>query len=377
VLAGEDANRILGDDPRSLTRRKVFSVAPVPLEGSPQGYLYVVLESEEYAGITQMLQGSYIFRVSVPAIAAGTVSALVVGLLAFWLLTHRVSRLALAMERFKESGFEAPPPPRPASSPGDEIDALERAFADMAQHLVDQMGRLKEGDALRRELVANVSHDLRTPLASLQGYVETLLIKDDSLTPEQRREYLQVASRQSVHLGRLVAELFDLAGLNARETVPHREPFSLSELLQDLVQKFRLRPEAQQVRIETTSGPGIPFVSGDIALIERVLENLLDNALRYTPAGGTVRLSLETVENSVRVRVSDTGRGIPADALPKIFDRYFQADPSDRTGSDRGGLGLAIARRILELHGSVIVAESVPEQGTTFSFQLPVATPVR
>jgi hypothetical protein len=118
-------------------------------------------------------------------------------------------------------------------------------------------------------------------------------------------------------------------------------------------------------------------VSGDIALIERVLENLLDNALRYTPAGGTVRLSLETVENSVRVRVSDTGRGIPADALPKIFDRYFQADPSDRTGSDRGGLGLAIARRILELHGSVIVAESVPEQGTTFSFQLPVATPVR
>jgi two-component system OmpR family sensor kinase len=360
---------ILGDDPRDWDRRKVFSAASIPAEGTRQGYLYVILAGEDHDSIAEGLRGSYILRVTTGAIAASTIAATAAGLALFSFLTRRLRRLGEAMESFRQGGFAVPPKLQehgPAA--GDEIDKLQDAFTAMANRIIEQLRRLKQTDALRRELVANVSHDLRTPLASLRGYLDTLRMKEDTLTREQRNEYLAVAIRQSTYLGTLVSDLFELAKLDSQETRPRYESFAMGELLQDVAQKFRLDAEQKGVAVETDFGNALPLVHADIALVERVLENLIQNALRHTEPGGNIRMGLRAADGSVEVMVSDTGHGIPAEALPHVFDRSFSLDRDQ----GRGGLGLAIAKRILELHGSSIVVSSAPGEGTRFSFRLTV-----
>jgi signal transduction histidine kinase len=206
----------------------------------------------------------------------------------------------------------------------------------------------------------------------MQGYLETLLLKDAELAPEERRNYVETAIEHCKRLNKLVSGLFELARLEAQATAVHREPFRLDELIQDVVQKFRLRAEEQGVSIHTHAGHELPFVHADIALIERVIENLLDNALRYTPEDGSVSVFLQRREDAVAVRVSDTGAGIPPEELPGIFERFQQRGGGSTDASGHSGLGLAITRRILELHGSDITVESTVNVGTTFAFTLPV-----
>lgn len=376
-LSGTAVFPLRGDDPRDLSGKKVFTVARIPQDGRLEGYLYVILGGEIYDSVMQRLQGSYIFRLSIWAIAASLAVAVITGLIVFACLTRRLKRLAAAIGQYKGGAavHHLDLPPVTGGGRDDEIDRLILAFREMAGRIEEQVESLKKADAMRRELVANVSHDLRTPLATLQGYIETLSIKNSILSPDERIHYLEVAMRHCRRLNTLVADLFELAKLDARETVPHREPFSIGELVQDVVQKFQLTAQKKKVAIMTNAGKSLPFVLADIALIERVFENLLDNALRHTPADGTISVSLRAVGKSLTVDVSDTGRGIPASELPHIFDRFYQLDKSRKGRSDHSGLGLAISRRIMELHGSTLAVKSTVHAGTTFSFTLPVYRP--
>ncbi|MEK6747994.1 MAG: ATP-binding protein [Pseudomonadota bacterium] len=359
---------MLGDDPRDNSRQKVFSAAPIAHAGVLDGYLYIILAGEDYDGVTQMLAGSYILSASAWIIAGGVLLAIFAGLMLFAMLTGKLHRLALAMSEFKAGGLSefSVSPER-----GDEIDRLTATFHDMAMQINAQTQRLERTDQMRRELVADVSHDLRTPLATLQGYIETLLIKDDALSTQERKEYLEIAIRHCHHLNKLVSELLELARLDALEVKPNREAFSLPELVQDIVQKYRLRANEKNITIEAQLHPDLPFVLADIALIERALENLIENALRYTPAQGHVVLQLEHNAQGVGVYVRDTGCGIPEEELPRIFDRFYQLDKSRNSSPGASGLGLSIAKRILELHGCAINVSSALLRGTTFSFQLP------
>jgi len=366
-LSGSYQAPLLGDDPRDATGRKVFSVAPVEVSGTLTGYLYVILASQQYESVAQLLGGSYVLKTNVLLVATTVGFALIAGLLLFGLLTRRLRRLDRAVDAFRSADFTGTlPEPRPD---GDEIDRLTRSVRDMAERIAAQVARLEDTDALRRELVANVSHDLRTPLASLQGYLETMQMKDAELSPAERLRYLEVAHNQCDHLGRLVAELFELARLDANEVQPVLEPFSLPELIQDVLQKFELRAERGGVILESRCDETLPFVVGDIALIERVLDNLIDNALQHTPDGGTVAVLAQAADGVLLVQVVDTGTGIPADQLPHIFERFYQT--ADSRHGQGAGLGLSIARRIVELHGSAMRAASEPGRGTVFSFDLP------
>jgi signal transduction histidine kinase len=251
----------------------------------------------------------------------------------------------------------------------------------MAERLVAQLDQLQTNDRLRRELVAHVSHDLRTPLASLHGYLETLRLKEAQLSPLERADYLDTALRQSKRLTRLVSELFELAQLDARQTEPEIEPLAVTDLVQDVVQKFSLRAKQRDIQLSIglgTSADGgpaelLPLVLADIALTERVLENLIGNALDHTPEHGQVRLSLYRRGDRVEVTVSDNGQGIAAEHLAHIFEPFYQAGNRHR-GNQHAGLGLAIARRIVELqHGELRVTSEVGH-GAAFSFSMPVAS---
>jgi signal transduction histidine kinase len=367
---------IVGDDPRSTDEVKVFSVSPIMVEDRYEGYLYVVLASEQYESAVSVFRRSHLLRISLTVVAGALAVALLVGLLLFNLLTRRLRQLTDSVEAFRDSDFSDSAVVRTglADGDGDEIGRLATTFERMAERIILQVRKLRQTDELRRELVANVSHDLRTPLSSLKGYIETLELKDDRLTSDERKRYLGIARRQSDKLGKQVEELFELARLESKEMKPELESFPIAELVQDVVQEFRLAAEQRNVDLDLSLPGDVPLVSADIGLIQRVLQNLIQNAISHTEEGGSVTVVLAAEARRVVVKVEDTGCGIPRDELVQIFDRFYQAEPGDGETRRTGGLGLAIVKRILELHGSAVEAASTVGEGTAFTFSLPVSS---
>ena len=364
---GDDSDMpILGDDPRNPGKRKPFSVAPIEIGRGESGYLYVILGSEQYDSVADMIRGSFIMRMGLLNLLAAFVCTGIAGLVLFAILTRRLQRMTRAVTRFAQGNYSS----RVEMASDDEIGQLAGAFDQMADTIVANMEELQKTDDLRRELVANVSHDLRSPLASIQGYLETILIKEETLSPEERQKYLEIIFNNTTMLSKLVGELFELSKLEAKQITPVPEPFSMAELAQDVVMKFQPMAEASRIRIEAVLPKGLPLVHADLALVERALSNLIDNAIRYTEAGGVVKVELEKQGETVGVIVSDTGEGIPAEDLPRIFEKFYHVDKSRTRKHSGAGLGLAIAEKILEIHDSQIQVRSIVNEGTTFSFAL-------
>ena len=261
-----------------------------------------------------------------------------------------------------ESGASAAP-----GSSGDEIAVLDTAFRQMMARIGEQWQALTRQDQERRELIANVSHDLRTPLSSLHGYLETLLLKDDVLDAPERRRYLGIALDQSRKVGALAQSLFDLARLEYGFVQPEPEPFSMLDLIQDVFQKFELRAESRRITMTAVFPPHLPSALADLGMIERVLSNLLDNALRHTPEGGRIEVGIAPSGAALDVTVSDTGPGVPEALRDGLFRRPFTVGGARRDG----GLGLCIVHRILELHGRRITLLDTPEPGAHFRFSVP------
>ncbi len=257
---------LLGDDPRSHERRKAFSVTEVPAGDMPAGYLYVVLRGEEYDNAEQAVLDSYALRYSAGAVAVSMGFGLLAGLLLFHWLTRRLQRLSRVMSAFQQSGFTGHQQlPECFDPAGDEVERLGAAFEKMAQRIADQWGQLKQQDKLRRELVAQVSHDLRTPLAVLHGYLETLYMEQGGRQAEPQQDYLSIALKQSGRLKGMLEDLFELAQLEARETKPVCEPMALAELVQDVIQKFQLPARRQQVQVKWDLPRSPPRVNADFA----------------------------------------------------------------------------------------------------------------
>jgi two-component system, OmpR family, sensor kinase len=375
LLSGTSSLPVLGDDPRDLHQEKVFSAAPIYRDGRIEGYLYIILGSEAFETEAEMLQGSYILRLSIWAVAGGLLFALLAALLLFSRMTRPLRQLAVHMENFRKGGFAESPylPDELRDLPDDEIARISAIFMQMADRIADQIKGLKEADRLRREFIANIAHDLRTPLTSLQGYLETLLMKLGRITDDEQRNYLATAVKHSERLGKLVEALFELAKLDSPDVQVRPEFFSLEELIQDILQKFQLAADQKLVALRMDIANDLPHVQADIGLIERVFENLIDNALRYTPARGAINIQAERDQDRVSIRVSDTGAGIAQDSIPHLFDRYYRRDWSRKDPNAGSGLGLIITKRILELHGSELSVISAVSGGTTFAFSLPVS----
>jgi len=366
---------IEGDDPRHPTDQKVFSAVKIVNSDGSQGYLYIVLGGEKYDDIVQLLRESYILDSALIVLLAALAAALLCGLIVFALLTRRLRALGRTMKKYigKCGEFDRSVHFSSSSQSNDEIDELGLQFNTMAEKINQQIDELRRMDGMRREMVANVSHDLRTPLTTMRGYLETLLLKNDELSEADQRQYLQTALLHSQRLGNLVEKLFELARLDSCESVVYSEPFSMGELVQDVAQSFELRARQKKIRLAVNLNPQVPLVYGDIGMMQRVLENLLENGLRHTPGGGRVSINVDLDSTNVVVRVADNGCGIPEKDVPRIFERFYQQD-KNTSDNNSAGLGLAIVKRILELHGSVIKVHSELNRGTTFTFELGAST---
>lgn len=380
-LAGAGTLPIRGTDPRQPAQNAVFSAARVPVPGaSPnalRGYVYIVLAGEDYQSVAGSIGKSYILRLGIWGIGGVLALTFSAAMLLFPLLTRPLRRLLATLEAFRHELERGSPTPN-QSTRRDEIGQLEDAFARLSHRVGGEVQTLQQADIYRREAVSNVSHDLRTPLAALQGYLETLLIKEGQLTPAQQREYLLTAMKHAERLNKLITALFELAKLDSPEMQPNWEDFSLGELAQDVVQQFGLAAEKKDVQLRLDCPNDLPFVRAEIGLVERVLENLLENALRHTPPRGLVTLSLRLTTKRVTIEVADNGEGIAPQHLPHIFERSYRGVAARNLSENEvenigAGLGLAISQRIAELHGGELSVKSELGRGSTFSFSLPLA----
>lgn len=370
-LAGEMLP-IVGDDPRSADARKVFSAAPLRVNGRDVGFIYVVLLGEAHDLLAARGSADAVLKTALWSIGLVALLCLAAGLMAFALITRPLRRLTESVRQFDVHGV---PPSLPANAPlqgrgrRDEIAVLDTAFRQMGARIGEQWQALTRQDQERRELIANVSHDLRTPLSSLHGYLETLLLKDEVLDAPERRRYLGIALDQSRKVGVLAQGLFELARLEYGFVQPELEPFSMTDLVQDVFQKFELRAEAKRIDMAAVFPPQLPAARADLGMIERVLSNLLDNALRHTPEGGRIEVGIASSGDGLDVTVSDTGPGIPEALREGLFQRPFTVGGERRSG----GLGLRIVHRILELHGRRIILRDAPGAGARLSFSVPMA----
>ena len=375
-LAHDTERPIRGNDPRNPDRSKVFSAAPVYENDVLAGYLYIVLAGENYDTVVDMIRDSYILRLLFWLGLAGAGLGLVAGFGALKWLTRRVKQISFSVEGFKNSEFRTPIKLRnwQSESSGDEIDKMGATIEQMSQVIVGQVQQLRQADVTRRELMANISHDLRTPLTSMRGYLETLQIKKNTLTDAEQDKYIDLTIKHSERLSALITDLFELAMLESPDSRAQIEHFSLAELTHDVIQKFEYKTAQKKLQVRCEIPEHAPFARGDIAMIERVLENLIENAIKFSHDGGTLTICVTHDGGELEVKVVDTGIGIAEEELPNVFQRFYCVDGARSDRAKSSGLGLAIAHRILQLHGSDIQVDSIPGKGSSFFFSLPIAT---
>jgi signal transduction histidine kinase len=265
---------------------------------------------------------------------------------------------------------------RANESGGDEVSALSRTFNKMADDLHTRATALSESDRARRQLLADVSHELMTPLSAIRGYVETLGMSELHLDQPTREKYLDIVHQETHKLEAMIGDLLDLARLEGGGDTLEFEAVLVDDLFRRVADRHRPTLIERGVTLNTTAASGTPLIWGDADRLEQALQNVAANAIRHTPEGGTVTLRAEKEgSDRVRITVADTGTGIPAEHLTHVFDRFYKADASraNSRAAAGSGLGLSIVRAIVVRHGGDISASNAPGGGAVFTLLLPAA----
>lgn len=346
----------------AAARREAAAAAPTPTTDSPVTTHAVAPPARLFITGRPPVAGTFFdlspasrWRIAgsaalVLAVAAGV--SMLVGLR----ITRPLRELAGAAGRMTDGDDDA----RAVVRTGDEIGAVAAAFNTLA-------ARRGEQERLRRAMVGDVAHELRTPLASVRGWLEAA---QDGLTPTDRR-LVDSLHEEALHLQHLVADLQDLALADAGELRLHREQVGVAALLDQVVRGHGAVAAAKGVRLEVSADPATTL-DADPLRLRQAVTNLVANAIRHTPSGGTVTVAGRHAGDAVVVEVRDTGEGIAAADLPHVFERFWRADRSRTRGTGGSGLGLAIVRQVAELHGGTVTAASEPAQGSTFRLTLPM-----
>ena len=362
---------VVADDPDHEGKKCLVAARPLLSDGRQVGWLYVVSRATDIANVAPDLIKSYAVRTAVTVALMTLAIGVLLTIAMIALLTRPLIGLTRVVERVKDSGFEQELCAMvPNCGRDDEIGRLSRTFRDTFERLRLEMRLVQQTDTRRREMVASVSHDLRTPLTALIGQLETIRMKADTLGREQQLQLIERASQNAQHLKRLTDALAELARLDSPDFRTHPEPIAIGELVDDVVPRFSARAADAGLELSLDYPDGLPLTRLDAALIERALSNLLDNALRVTPQGGRVLVRVLSEAAGVRVEVTDTGPGVAIEDQPRVFERFYQANRHrDLRGSS--GLGLAIVKRVAELHGGQAGLRSQPGKGSTFFIEFP------
>ncbi|MBK8166665.1 MAG: HAMP domain-containing histidine kinase [bacterium] len=357
---------------------RIFDVASIGDATSPRGYLVASFRPVELdAALMEAHSGLMDRQQLLVKLLSGTlVLSGIAGLLLLIWTSRRISRLSAVMRGFTDGSLER----RVREGGADEIDDLGRHFNRMADRIEAMVASLRQKEQFQRQLIANVSHDLRTPMASIQGNVDALRLRFDRLDDAQRARALETIGGNLSHLDRLIERMLVLSRLDAGQAVLQPEEFSIVELSESVLRRCEhlALPGGQTLELQAT--PRLPLVMADPLQVAQILQNLVENAIKFNRPQGHVTVSLTAVDRQVRVAVSDTGQGIAEADLPHVFERFYTGDAArTRHGDAHGqlkhssGLGLAIASRLVEAHGGQLEVDSRAGQGAEFRFNLPAA----
>jgi signal transduction histidine kinase len=360
IIADASGLVFISSDPkllgRKLSERDLAAGVPIRVGAERVGTLIMAIPAGTFTPLEQEFSQS--IRDSILwAGGIALVIALGLGILLVRRLARPLAALRLAAEQISQGRLE----PRVHITSNDELGRLGETFNQMAESL-------QRSEKLRRQLILDIAHELRNPLMIQQSHLELLLDNVVPPTPQQ----LQTIYEQNLLLGRLVRDLQLLALADAGELQILRTPTPMRELLQGIVAQVQPTMAEKSLRLEAEIADDLPTLAVDRQRIEQVLLNILDNACRYTPPGGTIRLSARREGSVVHVSVLDQGPGIAPEDLPHIFERFYRGDKSRARSSGGTGLGLAIAKALIEAHGGSIWAENAPTGGARFHFTVPI-----
>ena len=339
-----------------------ITTTPVLVDDQFAALVLVLLLPSPLAGIPRELARF----LTLPSTLVLIVTTVVVALVVFNPARRRLAALEDAAHRLGEGDLGA----RAPQAGGDEIARVAAAFNRMAGELETRDAALRTSDALRRQMMADVSHELKTPLTAMRGYIETLRMPEVALDAERRDRYFETIDRETRRLERIVKDLLDLARYEHGAVVLQRRLFDIGRLFENVAGRHEREAQKRAVAIRIHVAPQADQVVADPDRVEQAIENLVGNALRHTPSGGTITLSATQADGTATLSVSDSGGGIAPEHLPHVFERFYKADASRAGESTGSGLGLSITKAIIERHGGAISVTS--EAGrTTFTIVLP------
>ncbi|CAA0248485.1 Two-component system sensor histidine kinase [Tenacibaculum maritimum] len=355
---------ILGDDPKNKGEKKIFSVAPFEKDGR-KGYVYIVLEGETFEKINESLFSCYFLMIITEIAILTMIFSFFIGWLCICFLTKNLRKIIFCVNRFSEGDLSC----RIKNAETSDLSILAVTYNNMANIISKNIEEMKTVDSLRRELIANICHDLRSPLTTMQGYIETLQMKENTITSLDRKQYIQIIEKSTDYLKKLVSQLFEYSKLEAKQIEPETIPFSIEDLVYGIKKRYDLLAKEKEIKIFVEAAGLIPLVKGDSMLIERAILNLMDNAIKFTPSKGKIRIILFNDNDKVKVRIKDSGSGINKENRKLIFRRFAQTETKYK--KEGVGLGLAIVEKIMELHKTKIEVRSYLNQGSAFEFSLP------
>ncbi len=357
---------VLGDDPRDKNNKKIFSAAYFEKENH-SGYIYIILASEKYQEVCNSLFSSFFLNLGLTTSLITMFSALLLGLLSIWFLTKSLRSIIYHVNKFKEGNLKSRIP-NPEKS---DLSILAVTFNQMAETIAANIKEINAVNQFRKDLIANVSHDLRLPLTSIKGYVETLRLKGRVMAIDDKTEFMNIIEKSAEYLGNMINQLFDYSKLDAKNIKICKEPVDIITLLLEIKKRYIILAKTKNIILEINGAKEAPLVLADSTLIERVIQNIIDNAIKFTPEKGKVVVTVLVKKTLVTIQIKDSGFGMSELNKQLVYNNENQQREIDYYEQGMG-LGLAIVKKMIELHNSKLKIKSKPNEGTLFEFSLPI-----
>lgn len=370
-IAARGQEYVKAADPKDPAQPKIFSAAEVYGKAKKLGYIYVVLGSKSSENIISTLLDSHIGSLAIQAFAAIIILSLIISIFYLTRIRKSFNRMIDVLQRFEGGDYTA----RFQISDRDDLAPVTNAFNKMADLLSSTITSLTRSEKERKDFIAIISHDLRTPLSIARGYAETVLMERDGkrISDEQRQEYIQLILQKIHQVETMVKQLFELSRIEAPEFKPHKEPFVLSEIVQEIINTFQLTAAEKGISLRCTQCQYHVWVHADIGMMERVVQNLINNAIKNTPAGGTIQISIILDNQNLVFSIANTGNPLPEDLLQWINNFKANAGSVNKRPA-KLGLGLLIVQKILLLHNASLEAYTHEGSRNIFIFPIPVYT---
>ena len=360
---------IIAADPRDPGHNKIFSAAIVKNSKGQVGYIYVILDSKKSEGIMSVLLESHIVSLTIKSFLIILGLSFVFSFFYLNRVQKSFQKMIDVLQRFEAGDYDA----RFDLKRQDELLPVTHAFNKMAELLSYNINQLKGSEQERKNFIASISHDLRTPLSIARGYTETLLMKHKNITEPDEDHYEQLIYGKLIQIENMVKQLFELSKMDAVEFKPQIEPFVFSEIVQEAVYTHQLVATEKKVNLIYTGCNDIVWIRADISMVERVVQNLVDNALKNTPENGSTELSIAVSNGRVIFTIVNDGAAL-SDALLYWINGKKDTENLYAGRPQKAGLGLVIVQRILNLHQTTLKA-SITNHRNVFSFWLPVYKP--